>query len=203
MGTRDKRIDVYIAKAQPFAWPILEHLRELVHRACPQVEEAMKWSFPVFEYKGMMCHMASFKKHCTFGFWKASLMKDKTLLKNAGKENSMGHLGRIEKPEDLPSDKVLIGYIKEAMMLNEAGVKVEKKKPTEKKPIIIPEYFKKALSKNLMAKQVFESFSPSNKREYLEWITEAKTESTRLKRLETAIIWMAEGKIRNWKYVKS
>ncbi|MBK8290976.1 MAG: YdeI/OmpD-associated family protein [Flammeovirgaceae bacterium] len=201
MGIRDKRIDSYILKSADFAIPILTHLRELVHVACPDVEETLKWSFPNFEYKGMMCHMAGFKNHCSFGFFKASLMKDKTLVKNAKSESGMGHLGAIKSLKDLPSDKVLIQYIKEAAKLNAEGIKVEKKKPVIKK-LIIPPYFIKALKSNKAALNTFEAFSYSNQKEYIEWITEAKTEVTRDKRMDTALEWMAEGKIRNWKYLK-
>ncbi len=180
MGNRDKRIDAYIVKAQPFAWPILEHLRELVHKACPDVEESIKWSFPHFNYKGeMMCSMASFKQHCAFGFWKAALMKDKTLLANAKGETAMGHLGRITRLKDLPSDATIIRYLKEAMKLNDAGVKVEKKKRISINELVIPDYFVKELNKNKAALMTFVAFSPSNKKEYVRWITEAKTETTR------------------------
>jgi uncharacterized protein YdeI (YjbR/CyaY-like superfamily) len=199
MGKRDKRIDTYILKSADFAIPILNHLRELIHAACPEVEETMKWSFPHFDYKGTMCSMASFKQHCAFGFWKAALMKDKTLVDNAKRETAMGHLGRITSLKDLPTDKKMIAYIKEAMKLNVAGVKVEKVKMA-KKEIPIPDYFAKALAKNKKAKKVFDDFSPSHRREYLEWITEAKTEVTREKRMETTLEWLEAGKARNWKY---
>jgi uncharacterized protein YdeI (YjbR/CyaY-like superfamily) len=199
MGKRDKRVDNYILKSADFAIPILNHIRELVHVACPEVEETMKWSFPHFDYKGVMCSMASFKQHCAFGFWKASLMKDKTLLDNARSETAMGHLGKITSLKDLPSDKKMIAYVKEAMKLNEAGVKVDKVKMA-KKDIPVPDYFAKALVKNKKAKKVFDEFSPSHRREYLEWITEAKTEVTREKRMATTLGWLEEGKSRNWKY---
>jgi uncharacterized protein YdeI (YjbR/CyaY-like superfamily) len=199
MGKRDKRVDNYILKSADFAIPILNHIRELVHGACPEVEETMKWSFPHFDYKGVMCSMASFKQHCAFGFWKASLMKDKTLLDNARSETAMGHLGKITSLKDLPSDKKMIAYVKEAMKLNEAGVKVDKVKMA-KKDIPVPDYFAKALVKNKKAKKVFDEFSPSHRREYLEWITEAKTEVTREKRMATTLGWLEEGKSRNWKY---
>jgi uncharacterized protein YdeI (YjbR/CyaY-like superfamily) len=199
MGKRDKRIDNYIMKSADFAVPILNHLRELIHAACPEVEETMKWSFPHFDYKGVMCSMASFKQHCAFGFWKASLMKDKTLVENAKSETAMGHLGRITSLKDLPSDRKMMTYIKEAMKLNEAGVKVEKPRMV-KKEISVPDYFAKALSKNKKAGKVFNDFSPSHRREYLEWITEAKTEATREKRMTTTLEWLEEGKARNWKY---
>jgi len=204
MGNRDKRIDVYIVKAQPFAWPILEHLRALVHKACPDVEESIKWSFPHFNYKGeMMCSMASFKQHCAFGFWKAALMKDKTLLANAKGETAMGHFGRITSLKDLPSDATIIRYLKEAMKLNDAGIKMEKKKRISMNELVIPGYFTKELKKSKAAQKTFEAFSPSNKKEYVLWITEAKTEATRNSRMATAIEWMAEGKPRNWKYMKT
>ncbi|MEY4931584.1 MAG: hypothetical protein RI909_2308, partial [Bacteroidota bacterium] len=113
---KEKRMDAYILKSADFAVPILNHLRELVHVACPDVEEKIKWGMPFFDYKGEgLCNMASFKQHCAFGFWKAPLMKDKTLMENAKGETAMGHLGRIISLKDLPSDAALIRYIKEAM----------------------------------------------------------------------------------------
>ena len=203
MPTKDPRIDLYIYNAADFARPILLHLRELVHAACPDVQETIKWSFASFDYKGPMCSMASFKQHCAFGFWKASLMKDKTLTKNAESESAMGHYGKITSLKDLPSDKKIIAHIKEAMMLNEKGIKLPPRKvTTAKKEIVAPVYFLKQLKKNKKAFATFESFSPSHKREYVEWITEAKTDETKKRRIETAIEWMSEGKSRNWKYVK-
>jgi uncharacterized protein YdeI (YjbR/CyaY-like superfamily) len=198
---KDKRIDAYIAKSAPFAQPILQHIRELVHAACPDVEEKMKWSFPHFDYQGqMMCSMAAFKEHTAMSFWKAPLIEDpKNLLDRQG---SMGHFGRMTSLKDLPSDKVLIGFIKQAMKLNEAGVTVERKPAPKEITLDPPDYFMKALRKNKAALKTYEAFSPSNKREYLVWVTEAKTDDTRDKRLTTAVEWMAEGKIRNWKYVK-
>ncbi len=200
MAKKDPRIDAYIKKAAPFAQPILNHYRSLVHTACPEVEETMKWSFPHFDYKGeMMCSMAAFKQHCAFGFWKASLFKDPSLLEQAKGETAMGHLGRIESIDQLPSDKKILGWIKEAMKLNAAGVKVEKvKKPV--KELIVPPYFSAALKKNKKAAAFFEASSPSCKREYVQWVDEAKTEATRNKRLEQSIEWLSESKQRNWKY---
>ena len=203
MGKKDKRVDAYIAKAQPFAKPILAHLRELVHKACPDVEETIKWSFASFDYKGSFCSMAAFKQHCTFGFWKYALMKDpKGYLGerfNKGGE-AMGNLGRITGMKDLPPDKVIIDLIKQAKKLNDDDVKLPPRPKTEKKELVIPDYFTMALSKNTKALQVFEGFSPSHKREYVEWITDAKTEETRNRRMDTALEWIGEGKGRNWKY---
>ena len=203
MEKKEKVIDAYIAKSADFAKPILNHLRELVHKTCPAVEEKMKGGFPHFDYKGeMMCSMAAFKQHAVFGFWKAALMKDPVLIENAKLETAMGHFGRIASVKDLPPDKKVAAWIKEAMKLNELGKKVVKPKATEKKELIVPDYFVKALAKNKKAKLVFENFAYSHKKEYLEWITEAKTEETRNKRMATALDWIAEGKGRNWKYQK-
>jgi len=198
----DKRVDAYILKSAAFAQPILIHLREIIHIACPGVEETMKWSFPHFDYKGeMMCSMAAFKQHCAFGFWKASIMKDANKILST--TDAMGHLGKITSLKDLPKDKILISYIKEAAKLNEQGIKLPYRTKTgEKKELIVPDYLKKELKKNAKAAKTFENFSPGNKREYVNWLTEAKTEETRNKRLATAIEWMEEGKIRNWKYLK-
>lgn len=201
MGKRDGRVDEYISKSADFAKPVLIHIRELMNKTCPGVEETMKWGFPHFDYKGMLCHMASFKHHCAFGFWKAELMKDKTLMQNAKSETAMGHLGKITSLNDLPADKKLISYIKEAVKLNDDGVKLPPRKKS-KKEIAVPDYFIKALKKNKTALKTFENFSPSHKKEYIEWIAEAKTEETRSRRITTAIEWMTEGKSRNWKYMK-
>ena len=197
MGTRDPRVDAYIARSADFARPILTHLRDVVHAACPEVEETIKWSFPHFLYKGMLCSMASFKEHCTFGFWKGSLV-----VSGGGEaEKAMGQFGRITRLADLPAKKILISTIKTAMKLNEDGVKAPgRAKPKTPREVVVPEDLVSALGKNPQARATFEKLSPSHKREYVEWITEAKTQATRARRLETAIQWMAEGKPRNWKY---
>ena len=205
MAQKEKLIDAYIAKSADFAKPILNHLRKLIHEACPEVEDRVKWSMPHFDYKkSPLCHMASFKQHAAFGFWKASLMKDKSLLEAAQSETAMGHLGRITSLKDLPSDKKIINWIKEAMKLNDADIKLPKDKPPkyEKKDLVIPKYFFDAVKKNKKAWITFDKFSYSARKEYVEWITGAKSEDTRNKRMEQAIEWMAEGKPRNWKYMK-
>lgn len=200
---RNNQYDLYIEKSQDFAKPILNHLRELVHNACPQVEEKIKWSFPCFEYKkAILCHMASFKQHCSFGFWLGSVMDDPDGILNSSGESAMGQLGRITSLKDLPSDDIMIRYIHQAMHLIDSGVKLSKKDPAEKKELVISEEFNNALDANDKARATFENFSYSNKKEYVEWINDAKTEATRVKRLETAIEWLSEGKIKNWKYVK-
>jgi uncharacterized protein YdeI (YjbR/CyaY-like superfamily) len=202
MAIKEKKIDTYISRSADFAKPILNHIRELVHKACPDVEEKMKWSMPFFDYKGeMLCHMASFKQHAVMGFWKASLMKDSILLENAKSETAMGHLGRITSLKDLPPDKKITAWIKEAMRLNDKGIKLPPKaKPADIKELPVPEYFINALAKNKKAKQIFEKFPPSHKKEYVTWITEAKTADTRNKRITTALEWIAAGKGKNWKY---
>jgi len=201
MGKKDPRIDAYIAKSADFAKPILTHLRELVHAACPDVEETMKWSFPNFMYKGMFCSMASFKAHCAFGFWKASLIFGEGKAAAADDKGSMGHFGRLTAPSDLPKDKELLAYIKEAVRLNDAGISKARPRPKVKKELVVPSYFMLALKKNKKALAAFEGFSYSHKKEYLEWITEAKTDETRQRRIATALEWMAEGKSRNWQYM--
>lgn len=201
MGKQDKRVDAYIAKSAGFAQPILVHLRELVHKACPEVEETIKWGFPHFDYFGIMAAMASFKQHCAFGFWKASLIEDTARKMVPNQEGSMGHFGRLTSLADLPADKILIHYIQQAARLNEEGIKVIRApKPKGQKKLVVPAYFKKALGTNKRALKNFEAMSYSHKKDYIQWITEAKTETTRQKRIATALKWLAEGKSRNWKY---
>jgi uncharacterized protein YdeI (YjbR/CyaY-like superfamily) len=203
MGKKDPRIDAYIEKAADFAKPVLKHFRQLMHKVCPGVQETWKWSFPHFDYNGgPLAHMASFKQHCAIGFWKASLMKDNEKLMTAAKsESAMGHFGKITSISDLPKDGVIIKYIHEGMKLNELGVKrAARKSPSAEVEVL--EYFTKAIGKNKKANETFRNFSNSQKKEYVMWVTGAKSENTRLKRLLTAIEWMEEGKIRNWKYIK-
>jgi uncharacterized protein YdeI (YjbR/CyaY-like superfamily) len=202
MGKRDKRVETYIANSAPFARPVLNHLREIVHQGCPDAEETIKWGMPFFEYKDeILCNMASFKKHCSFGFWKASILSDPDHILELVGKTSMGSLGQLSDLSDLPPDRILIKYIKAAAKLNKEGVKVGQKS-TVKKELEVPEYFAKAIARNKSALKTFNSFSNTNRKEYVEWVTGAKTEETRSKRLDTAIEWMAEGKIRNWKYLK-
>ncbi len=201
MPTTNPAIDAYITKAQPFAQPILLHLRKLVHKACPNVEEKVKWGMPFFDYKGPMSNMAAFKQHCSFGFWKASLMSNPILLANAQSEVAMGHLGKITSLQDLPKDQQIIAYIKEAMQLNEDGKKVVKAKPTAPKELIIPDDISKAIKQNELAFATFQSFPTSHKKEYIVWIDSAKTDATKQKRLAKAIETMAEGKPHNWQYM--
>lgn len=204
MGAKDKRIDAYIAKSQDFAKPIMEHIRKLIHKTCPDVTETIKWGMPSFEYKGPFIGFAAFKKHFALGFWKSAIMKDNNVLMGEKAKGAMGNLGKIESIEDLPKDAVLVKWIKEAKKLNDEGVKIDKKeKPKHKrKEYTMPDYFQKVLNRNKKAKSTFDNFAPSHKREYLEWICEAKAEETRNKRMETAIEWLTEGKSRNWKYQK-
>src|ERR1044071_9454020 len=195
MPANDPRVDAYIAKSADFAKPILHHLRRLVHAACPGVEETIKWSFPHFDYKGMLCSMAAFKQHCTFGFWKATLILGKARSEGDVAADAMGQFGRIISLSDLPGDQILIGYIKKAAALNDAGIKLPAlPRPKVRKDLVVPADLAVALKRNKQARTTFENFSYSHKKEYVEWITEARRPETRKQRLETAIQWMAEGK---------
>lgn len=204
MQEKDPRVDAYIEKSAPFAKPILVKLRKLVFRACPEVEETIKWSFPNYEIHGsMLCSMAAFKEHCAFGFWKAALLEDREGILKLADKNSMGHLERINSLKNLPSDKILMAYLKEAALLNKNKVKLARPKSPPKKELPVPKPLAAALKRNKKALTIFESFPPSQRREYIEWITEAKTEETLNKRLATTIEWLEEGKSRHWKYKKS
>jgi uncharacterized protein YdeI (YjbR/CyaY-like superfamily) len=196
MQTTDPRIDAYIKKSRDFARPVLTHLRKLVHEACPDVVETLKWSMPSFEYKGILCGFAAFKEHCTFGFWKQSLLEEG----NFPAKTAMGSFGRITSLKDLPNDRTMKKLIKEAVRLNEEGIKVKRTVSKAKKELVVPDMLTEALARNAAAAETFYSFPYSKRKDYVEWITEAKTDATRDKRLGTAIEWLAEGKARNWKY---
>jgi len=202
MPETDERIDAYIEKSQDFAKPILRKIRALIHEACPEVNETIKWSFPNFEYKGILCSMAGFKEHCTFGFWKQSIMKDSGFFaKNRETEGGMGILGKISSLEDLPPDEKMLSLIREACRLNDEGIKLPPRpKAAAPKELVVPEVLLAALAASEKASETFESFPYSAKKEYVEWIAEARTEATQAKRLATTIEWLTEGKRRNWKY---
>ncbi len=198
MGTKDPRIDAYIARSAEFARPILTLLRDAVHTGCPDVEETLKWSSPTFMHHGILCGMAAFRQHCVFGFWKHSLIVETGI----DAQQAMGQFGRITSVRDLPSRRTLVQLVRKAAKLNEEGVKVPRPLKHPRRPALdTPPDLAAALRRNSRARATFDRFSPSHKREYIEWITEAKREETRKRRLAQALEWMAEGKPRNWRYV--
>ena len=203
---RDPRVDTYIAKAATFAQPILTHLRDVIHKACPDAQEEMKWSRPFFLHGDtILCNLSAFKEHCSFGFWGAEIGKvlhEDGILQNGG----MGSLGKITSLKDLPPDKQLLGYIRKAADLIDSGqgdnrIVVARRVVKAPKPATeTPAEFAVALKKNKTAGKAYAAFSPSCKREYDEWIADAKRPETRDRRIAQAIEWIAEGKQRNWKY---
>lgn len=198
MGEHDPRIDAYIAKAEPFAQPILARLRVLVHEACPDVKETIKWGMPFFVSGGAaLCHMAAFKRHAAFGFWRHA-----EVMGGERPAEGMGSFGKLTSLDDLPPKRELVALLKQAAKLNASGGKPVKPaaKKTPRPLPDVPDDFAAALKSAPAAKQVYDAFAPSHRREYLEWILEAKREDTRAKRIAQAVEWLAEGKSRNWKY---
>ncbi|HVX89436.1 MAG TPA: YdeI/OmpD-associated family protein [Gemmatimonadales bacterium] len=199
MSTRDKRVDAYIAKSADFAKPILSHLRAVVHQGCPEAEETLKWGMPTFLYKGkILCGLAAFKAHCTFGFWQGALIVAGDKARTA---EAMGQFGRLTSVKELPGKKVLLGYIRAAMKLRDDGVKSPRTRKPGRKPPAVPAELAAGLRKSAKARAAWAKFSPSARREYIDWITEAKRPETRAERLKTTLQWVAEGKQRNWKYM--
>lgn len=200
----DPRVDVYIEKAAPFAQPVLKHIRKLMHQACPRVTESVKWGMPFFLQQGViLANMAAFKQHCAFGFWGSEMKK---LLDADGllSSQAMGSLGRITGLQDLPADKLMVAYMRRSAELLESGERkksIERPQKPVKRAVHIPAELAAALKKNKLAAKAFEGFSPSCRREYAEWIAEAKRPETREKRLAQAIAWIAQGKPRNWRYM--
>jgi uncharacterized protein YdeI (YjbR/CyaY-like superfamily) len=205
-STQNPRVDAYLAKAEPFAQPILEHLRALIHNASPQVEETIKWSRPFFLHRGvLLCNISAFKQHCSFGFWGAE-MAAALQKEDALREEGMGSLGRIVRVQDLPADKQMLEWIRQAVTFIDSGEHtspIAARRTVAKPPKAAPEtpaIFTAALKKDKKAAAAFAAFSPSAQREYVEWIAEAKRPETQQRRIATALVWIAEGKQRNWKY---
>jgi hypothetical protein len=199
MPKTDPRVDAYIKKAPAFAQPILTHIRELVHEAVPGVHETMKWSSPHFDYKGIFCGMSAFKQHVGFGFWKAGLMKE--VLPGSGL-SAAGQFGKIASLEDLPSDKRLTRIIKFAKKLNDDEVKAPPMHKGPRPALKPPADLLAALAQNKKARTTFDNFAPGQRRDYIAWVIEARQAATRQSRIATAVEWMADGKVRNWKYMK-
>lgn len=199
---RSAAVDGYIERAAEFAQPVLEYLRDAVHKAAPGVTEAMKWSMPFFVYKGViLANMAAFKAHCSFGLWGAKTA-DVLQAEGVAQGGNMGSFGKINSIKDLPSSKKLIEYVKLAAKAIDDGERSKAwSRPRVAKPEVeIPEALNEAFSKNRAAAKRFEAMTPGARREYCQWIAEAKRQETREKRAATAVVWIAEGKSRNWKY---
>jgi len=201
--SRSVLVDTYIAKSAPFAQPILWHVRELVHKAVPRAEEVIKWSRPFFMYNGIILgNMSAFKEHCSVGLWGEEItakLRGDGIASNEG----MGTFGRLESVKDLPGDKKLIAYLKQAAAAIDSGTRTKnysRPQRVAKPELEVPAELAAALKKNKAAQKVFDEFAPSHRREYIEWVADAKRDETRAKRVEQTIEWLTEGKRRNWKY---
>jgi uncharacterized protein YdeI (YjbR/CyaY-like superfamily) len=203
MKKLNPKVTEYIAKSADFAKPVLNHLRELIHSTCPDVEEDIKWGTPHYSYRGdHLVMMAGFKNHCSFSLYKAEIMKDKTIQESVKAGKKFGYMDKVKSIDELPAKKVLVAYIKEAMVINESGIKKAIVKSDKPKVVEMPDYFAKALKANAKANKVFNEKSDSFRKEYIVWISDAKTEDTRQKRIEQSLEWIAEGKGRFWQYAK-
>ena len=197
------KVDAYADALPDFAKPIFAHLRALVHASCPSVREEIKWGIPHFVYKGEnMAIFAAYTKHCSFGFAKDSLMADERLKSNAALPAAKRFMGKLISLADLPPDRELTAWIREAMTLNERGIKLPPRKSERPKVVGIPPAFAEALAADPAAKAIFDAKSASFRKEYNVWIGDAKTDATRSKRIAEAVAWIAEGKGRFWKYAK-
>lgn len=200
MTNQDARVDAYIARSADFAQPILLHLRALIHKVCPEVEEDIKWSMPFFSYRGgTMCMMAAFKQHCSFRFWLGA-----AVLGDLAGEDGMGQFGKLASLRDLPSDRQLTLYLRKAMTLSEAGAKLSRPKAAARPAPAVPDDLAALLAhkEHAAARRTWTGFGPGAQREYVDWIVEARTDATRQKRIATTLEWLAEGRKRNWKYEK-
>jgi uncharacterized protein YdeI (YjbR/CyaY-like superfamily) len=196
MPATNPKVDAYIAAQADFARPILTRLRQMVHESCPDARETIKWGVPHFEHKGLLCGMAAFKAHATFGFWKHALV----VGDNPRAREAMGSFGRITSVEQLPAKKKFAAWMKKAIKLNEEGVKSPREKAVPKPPIPVPASFRAALATNARASAAFEALPPGCRREYLEWIVEARREETRARRIAATVAQLAEGKRLHEKY---
>ena len=200
MSQRYPSVDAYLRKAPAFAQPIIEHLREVVHAACPEVEECIKWNCPFFVYRGPVCAVAAFKAHCRIGFWKADVLR-----KGPAAAAALASLERVTQVSEFPSRAALTALVQGAVKLNEDGVLAEWQKAQQERrknpvPVKPPPALAAALKKNARARKTWDAFTPSHRRDYVVWIAAAKTDETRDRRVQQTVEWLAEGKTRHWKY---
>jgi uncharacterized protein YdeI (YjbR/CyaY-like superfamily) len=192
--TVDPRVDAYIQAAPPSAQPILERLRTIARRALPEAQEDMKWGMPHFTIGGKnVAGFAAFKEHCSF-----------VVHGDNPEGGGMGGYGKIASLAEIPPEKQIVAALHAARdRIKEHGsATTGRGAPKPKAEIAMPDDLAAALGAAPKAKAVFEALAPSHRREYLEWITSAKREETRAKRIATTIEWLTEGKKRNWKYEK-
>jgi uncharacterized protein YdeI (YjbR/CyaY-like superfamily) len=195
-------VDAYIAKSPDFAKPILNYLRDMIHQGCPEVVETIKWNSPAFDYHGILAGFSAFKRHCVLGFWKSPLLTLNGKPLSAEMESGADQFGKLTSLQDLPARSKLLKLVRDAARLNETGATVPRAPRSAPKPVQVPDDLSRALHRNARAKAAFQAFSPSHKREYVDWIVEAKTPETRQRRLGIALERLGEGKPRNWKYLR-
>lgn len=192
----DARVDEYVERAAEFARPILLHLRLLVHQACPEIDETIKWSRPFFVHRGtIIANMAAFKRHCSFGLWGPGMTPLST-------DGAGGSLARIESLAGLPEDAAIVAMVRDAIKRvgNTGAAATKGRVKAVSEDIAVPQDLALALAEIDGAIAHFEALSPSCKREYVLWIEEAKRKETRARRVGETARWIAEGKRRNWKY---
>lgn len=195
MASSDPRFDRHLQDAPEFARPLLHELRARVHAICPDVVESVKWRMPAFEFHGLLAGMAAFRAHCTFGFW-----KDRLLRSDAALAPLLDRLGRMTSVRDLPSKAAFAKVMKAAMRLNVEGIGAPRRRAAPRPELAVPPELVRALAASKRAKATFDAFAPSHRREYVQWIVEAKKDETRQRRIEQTIEWLAQGKHRNWQY---
>jgi len=200
MATKDPRVDAYIAGSGEFARPILKHLRKVIHQGCPAAAETIKWGCPFFDYQGLLCGIASFKAHCSVFFWR-DIDVSEWLPKTNNAGAGMGQFGKITSMADLPKDSVLLACVRAAVQQRESPSSKVKRARKTGKELPVPSDLKKALATNAKAAATFKNFPPSHRREYIDWISDAKRPETREKRLATTMEWLTEGKSQNWRYL--
>lgn len=203
MGARDPRVGAYIANSAAFARPILRHLRRVVHLGCPDARETMKWGFPHFEHRGLLCSMASFRQHCAFSFWKWKLLEGPGRNALRPRRGAMGQFGRITAVADLPGERALIQLVRRAAALNEQGVRRPVRRSARgDRTLLIPADLLAALRTNPTALATFQGFSDTHRKEYVEWVTGARRVETRRRRVATALAWLSLGRPRGGRYAR-
>ena len=201
MATKDPRVDSYIAGSAEFARPVLKHLRKVIHQGCPAAVETIKWGCPFFDYHGLLCGFAAFKAHCSMFFWRdidVDHWHPKTNTPGAG----MGQFGKLTSMADLPKESALLACVRAAVAQRDAPASKIKRARKPAKELPVPADLRKALAANAKAAATFKNFAPSHRREYLDWIADAKQPATRERRLRTTIEWLEAGKPQNWKYLE-
>jgi hypothetical protein len=188
-----EQINQYMAELPEWQRRMLVRLRQLIHEAAPEVEEAWRWDKPHFDNAGIMVGLCAFKEHVAVWFHKGALLKDtKKLFEATARTEEKGMRAYKLHEGDKINEAAFLDLVKQAVAVNDKGTKLREAKPT-KKALVVPEDLEQVLRKDPTAWANWEAFPVGHRRAYVEWVTDARQEETRKRRIAQSLEKIREG----------